>query len=75
MGLQEWKEKVKLLEQGISPDDLPINPEKIPEPGSYPCIVEGYYSYQYYKGSTKEWVKGWYMIKRLGKAKVEEKQL
>lgn len=75
MGLQEWKEKVKLLEQGISPDDLPINPHEIMgEANLYDVpegIKEGYYSYTYYKRSVDKIVKGWYMIRRLG----EEKQL
>lgn len=58
--MSEWRRKVELLEQGISPDDLPINPHRktiryffdenkellgrMPEQG-----VEGYYSYYYQK--------------------------
>lgn len=66
MGLKEWKELVLLLEQGVSPDGLPINPEQTdplsPEPG--------YYSYHYFKkvgkGKAAKYVrvKGWYSIRR-----------
>lgn len=67
MGLKEWKELVLLLEQGISPDGLPINPKRTDPLSSEP----GHYSYHYMKkvgkGKTATYVrvKSWYTIRRV----------
>ncbi len=66
MDAEEWKEHVRLLNRGISPDGLPINPKRTDPPNLEP----GHYSYHYTKkigqGKTAKYVrvKGWFTIQR-----------
>lgn len=79
-GKERWDKIVELLEQGISPDGLPINP-----PGRSAGMManrdgrggliwkerfwierEGHYSYHYLDQRTKQRMKGWYTIRNAG---------
>jgi len=73
MGLEDWEERVKLLEQGISPDDLPINPVKVKTQQYEPSkITEGYFSYSRYSKEENKIVKEWYMLRKLSNEQVKE---
>ena len=71
-----WEDTVASLEKGISPDGLPINPERKvvsrfhSENGKVLSVlredIEGHFSYYYYKNVGFEiiQVKGWYTVRK-----------
>lgn len=66
MDAQDWQEHVKKLNQGISPDGLPINPPRDPD---VPCDAQpGHYSYDERKYNSKtgqiDVIKRWYTIRK-----------
>ena len=77
---KQWDRKVELLEQGVSPDGLPINPLRkvvsrlydkggkvLPLPFAVREHVEGHFSYVYQfveNGKLKDPQKGWYTVKK-----------
>lgn len=58
--MREWKRKTALLEQGISPDGLPINPPRTTRQ-IFLSAVRGWFSY-WWVDSAQTLHKSWYGI-------------
>ena len=74
---EEWDREIALLEQGISPDGLPINPPgKSAGMMAYPdkqgnlvrfeAFIKdvGHFSYLYFKPKENTYVRGWFTVKK-----------